>query len=500
MSRNNYDDMPTRYERQPKQGRKTGLVAILGVIITLFIIVFYLIVSPVEESDSQLEKTVDEATSLIAKPEVEKEDNPTDLTVPPITEMTAPELTEEKEVVEIVLADIVPITPTYEEENPEPEKPLEEASEPETLEPELPLDSESEQESTDLIEEIDEEITLDSEEPLLEEPSLVEDEVLVEPPQEEIAVEENPVPEEEMELEILEEVIQEEPHIEEMVPEEPLIEEMVSEEPLVEEIVFEEDEVEIMAIVEEEPVKVEIPLSIIPIDNELLTMSAYVVQESDTLNSIAKAHKLEPSTIISVNSLSNIDSISSGDILFIPNIDGKLYVFKADDSVDILYSRFNPGCSKEDFIKMNLLDARELEEGMSIFLPKSYSKGELGYKPAFSIPIEGEITMSFGETYEGQVLNGVIIKGYSTKVISPLSGKVEYAGKNSRNGKYVILSHSDGYTTAYYGLETVDVKKGMEIKQGDTLGSLSANGIFGRFCILFIVEQNGIAIDPAFFI
>lgn len=337
MSRNNYDDMPTRYERQPKQGRKTGLVAILGVIITLFIIVFYLIVSPVEESDSQLEKTVDEATSLIAKPEVEKEDNPTDLTVPPITEMTAPELTEEKEVVEIVLADIVPITPTYEEENPEPEKPLEEASEPETLEPELPLDSESEQESTDLIEEIDEEITLDSEEPLLEEPSLVEDEVLVEPPQEEIAVEENPVPEEEMELEILEEVIQEEPHIEEMVPEEPLIEEMVSEEPLVEEIVFEEDEVEIMAIVEEEPVKVEIPLSIIPIDNELLTMSAYVVQESDTLNSIAKAHKLEPSTIISVNSLSNIDSISSGDILFIPNIDGKLYVFKADDSVDILY-------------------------------------------------------------------------------------------------------------------------------------------------------------------
>ena len=40
----------------------------------------------------------------------------------------------------------------------------------------------------------------------------------------------------------------------------------------------------------------------------------------------------------------------------------------------------------------------------------------------------------------------------------------------------------------------------MQINEGDVIGSINANGIFGKFSILFKVEQNGIALDPESFL
>jgi murein DD-endopeptidase MepM/ murein hydrolase activator NlpD len=128
------------------------------------------------------------------------------------------------------------------------------------------------------------------------------------------------------------------------------------------------------------------------------------------------------------------------------------------------------------------------------------SENDKGYAPFFSIPFEGEIALSFGEMFSGRILDGIIVKGYSTKVISPLDGVVVAAGKNSVDGKYIVVSHENGYETGYYGLETVDVKKGMSIKQGDVIGSISSNGIFGKFSLLFRVEQNEVALDPELFL
>ena len=382
--------MPTRYERHAREGRKTGLVAILGVIITLVIIVVYLLVAPPEEGSGDVAQKINDATSIIATSETKAQESTDSLS----------EAQQDKEYIQIVLDEIEPI----------------------------------------YIEELEEET-----------PEIVEE-----------VVEAEVIPEEantEYEAEII-----------------PL------EEPV------------------EEAVPVQIPLSVVPIDNDILTMTSYVVQDTDNLYSIASSFGLEPATIVSVNSLSNVDSISSGDILFIPNMDGKIYVMREGDSVDTLYSRFSPACTEEELIQMNLLNGRAFEVGMKIFLPKSLSEDDKGYAPFFSIPFEGEITLSFGEMFSGRILDGIIVKGYSTKVISPLDGVVVAAGKNSVDGKYIVVSHENGYETGYYGLETVDVKKGMSIKQGDVIGSISSNGIFGKFSLLFRVEQNEVALDPELFL
>lgn len=511
MSRNNYDDMPTRYERSRNSSRKTGLVAFLGVLITLVIIVVFLIMSPEEEKSGEAEKTIDNAVSIIAPvvaPEPQAEPSPS-LVVEeePLAAETsiAPEPVD-REVVTIVLDDIVPIEMSFEEpivEQSIPEEPIEElvVEEPvveEALVEESPVDIVVEE---PIVEEVSAEPVIEEipvvviEEPVVEEIPL---EVVVEEPiVEEVPVE--VVPEEPVTEEIVEEAIE--------IVEEPveIIEPVVEEVPVVEEIVeeiipvVEEPEVEVIPFVEEEP-KVVIPLAAFPIDNDILTMKTYVVNDEDNLYSIAESFNLDPATIVSVNELSNVDSISSSDILFIPNMDGKIYVLKEGDDVNTLYARFNPGCTEKELLKMNLLDDRELEVGMKIFLPKSLSSVDEGFEPFFSIPIEGEIVASYGETYKTRVLDGIIVEGYSTKVISPLDGVVEQAGRSYNNGKYVVIAHENGYKTGYYGLETVDLRKGMEVSEGDVIGSISANGIFGRFSILFKVEQDGVAMDPELFL
>lgn len=489
MSRNNYDDMPTRYERHGRQNRKTGLVAFLGVIITLVIIVVYLIVSPAEDIPSEAETRINEATSMIAEaPAAPAVVEPEPVISDSDSVVAEPVIKENIQVV--VLDDIEPIgfpiieeiaepepIPAVEEPAPEPgpeiiEEPIvEEIPQPDIIEIEEP-------------EPVVEEIILEEE--VIEEPVIIEEEPEI------IEVIEDVIPE------IVEEEILPEPEPEPVpeIVEEPVVEEVIPEEPEVEVIPFEEPEPEPEVVLPPEPEY----LSSVPIDNKILTMKAYVVQEGESILSISAASGIEAATITSVNLLSSLDSVSSGDIIFIPNMDGKIYTMKDDDTISSIYKRFRPGCTEEELIAMNLIEDREVEPGMMIFLPKSFSKDDEGYKPVFRIPIEGEIKVSFGERYNNASIDGIIITGYSTKVSSPLDGTVVEAGRTKNEGKYVVISHSDGYKTSYYGLETVDIRKGMEISEGDVIGSISASGIFGKFSILLKVEQNGVYLNPADFI
>ncbi|MBO5770032.1 MAG: hypothetical protein J6R23_02120, partial [Spirochaetales bacterium] len=124
MSRNNYDDMPTRYERSHRQGRKTGLVAFLGVLITLVGIVVFLIMSPTEENVVDAEKAINDAVSIIAPAPV-AEQIPEVAALETVPEVEETSVTAVKPVLNIILEDTVPIEIVFEEEPvviPEPEE------------------------------------------------------------------------------------------------------------------------------------------------------------------------------------------------------------------------------------------------------------------------------------------------------------------------------------------------------------------------------------------
>ncbi|UKI35239.1 MAG: M23 family metallopeptidase [Clostridiales bacterium] len=87
--------------------------------------------------------------------------------------------------------------------------------------------------------------------------------------------------------------------------------------------------------------------------------------------------------------------------------------------------------------------------------------------PAFRNPTEGKISSVFGGRVhpvtgaDGNFHTGIDIAGIMNQtVISAAEGKVIKTSEDSANGKYVIIEHTGGYTTAYAHLNKICVTEG----------------------------------------
>ncbi len=83
----------------------------------------------------------------------------------------------------------------------------------------------------------------------------------------------------------------------------------------------------------------------------------------------------------------------------------------------------------------------------------------------------GEVSPS-GVTARGSTIATV---GAAT-VVAPAAGKVVFAGPFRSYGRIVILAHGGGWTTTVTGIDTLAVKVGARIAQGDPIGREGAGG------------------------
>lgn len=77
------------------------------------------------------------------------------------------------------------------------------------------------------------------------------------------------------------------------------------------------------------------------------------------------------------------------------------------------------------------------------------------------------------------------------------SGTVKSAGWQGGYGNTVVVDHGNGYETRYSHLDSLDVKKGDKVFQGDPLGSVGNTGLKGMgYHLDFGVKKDGKTIDP----
>ncbi len=83
-------------------------------------------------------------------------------------------------------------------------------------------------------------------------------------------------------------------------------------------------------------------------------------------------------------------------------------------------------------------------------------------------------------------------------VLASAKGEVVDAGYEQKGrGRFVILSHEGGYRSSYYHLENVEVRIGMSLEKGQTIGSIGTSGTdYEQPTLFFSIEQSGIALDP----
>jgi murein hydrolase activator len=132
----------------------------------------------------------------------------------------------------------------------------------------------------------------------------------------------------------------------------------------------------------------------------------------------------------------------------------------------------------------------------------SKSKGLISY------PAQGDIVRLFGaESGLGTPVEGVIIAtATEAQVTSPVTGKIEFAGKFRSYGNMVIVNAGEGYLILLAGLEKVNTAHGQSVKAGEPVGVMGtkagsvamSNGLTDLTKPVLYVElrKNGDPVDP----
>lgn len=92
--------------------------------------------------------------------------------------------------------------------------------------------------------------------------------------------------------------------------------------------------------------------------------------------------------------------------------------------------------------------------------------------PRYRLPVAGEVATGFGEVSSaGVTARGLtIVPEEGADVVAPAAGIVRFAGPFRSYGRVVIIAHGGGWTTTVTGLDSLVVKAGQRIDQGDPIG------------------------------
>ncbi len=130
------------------------------------------------------------------------------------------------------------------------------------------------------------------------------------------------------------------------------------------------------------------------------------------------------------------------------------------------------------------------------------AQGQLNY------PAQGQIVKTFGEEAAlGGTVDGIVIAtAKQAQVISPVTGKIEFAGKFRSYGQMVIVNPGDGYLVLLAGMDQTLTQHGQSIKAGEPVGTMGekpgklalSNGLTQLSTPVLYVEfrKNGDPVDP----
>ena len=239
---------------------------------------------------------------------------------------------------------------------------------------------------------------------------------------------------------------------------------------------------------------------------ESIKYETYTVKSGDTISGISVKFGLSNiSTLIAVNNISNVRTLTPGTKLQIPSMDGLIYTVKSGESLASLSVKYQ--IAVEDLLDVNDLSSDNLKVGQKLFIPGARLDSNTLLKAMgeiFVYPISSgwRLSSNFGprkDPFTGIASNHTGIdmaapKG--TPIKASKTGTVSYTGFSSVYGNYVIVNHTDGYQTLYAHMSKILVKKGQRIAQGERLGLVGSTGYSTGNHLHFTVYKNGKLVNP----
>lgn len=214
-------------------------------------------------------------------------------------------------------------------------------------------------------------------------------------------------------------------------------------------------------------------------------ISLYVVRSGDSLSGIAEMFGVSVNTIRWANSLSSKDSLQVGQTLTILPINGIRHVVQEGETLESIAKKYKGDA--EEIANFN--EIATLAAGSEIMIPggeepettqsgsKAPARGSSGpnYAGYYAKPLANYVRTQGIHGNNGvdlaTRLGAPVMAAASGKVIVALSG-----GWNGGYGNYVVISHPNGTQTLYAHLLDITTAVGATVAQGETIGHLGNTG------------------------
>lgn len=124
--------------------------------------------------------------------------------------------------------------------------------------------------------------------------------------------------------------------------------------------------------------------------------------------------------------------------------------------------------------------------------PANTGNGQFGW------PVQGKVVSKFGATSDGLRNDGINISAPAgAPVQAAADGVVAYAGNELRGfGNMVLIRHANGWVTAYAHNQSLNVKKGDQVKRGQVIARVGSTGNVESPQVHFEIRKGTSAVDP----
>lgn len=121
-----------------------------------------------------------------------------------------------------------------------------------------------------------------------------------------------------------------------------------------------------------------------------------------------------------------------------------------------------------------------------------------GFSGRFNWPINGKLLSSFGSKGGGKVNDGLnIAVGEGTPIQAAGDGVVAYSGDEiGVFGGLILISHGQGWVTAYGHASKLNVTRGEKVKMGDVIGLAGESGYVQEPQLHFEIRKDRKPVDP----
>ncbi|HMA60425.1 MAG TPA: M23 family metallopeptidase [Halanaerobiales bacterium] len=223
----------------------------------------------------------------------------------------------------------------------------------------------------------------------------------------------------------------------------------------------------------------------------------HIVQNGETLWSIAQKHGINIDTLIGANNIDNMNRIKPGDSLLILPVKGILYKIGPGQSIEGLAENFNIEVSTIR-TSNNIGSNAEVQTGRLVLLPGA--KPEFGYKDRLEkmliAPVNARISSYYGRRW-GRMHEGV---DYAVNIGTPIraagAGRVVFSGWSSGYGKAVIIEHRKGLRTLYAHNSQLLVHVGQYVERNEVISKSGNTGRSTGPHLHFEVQINSRAVNP----